>query len=184
MSARTDAVAISTTRLADSDFEFGPGYVATSADSLGFGNSMNLSEGGLMSSKPIDPYSGLNQFTGATKAQALIASGKFDEAGDLARSLAKRGMNKQLGHVYNELGDHSNNLGKADAAWGWYTLAAANSDTPDDIVHAHFGIGQYYTDQHDIPDAEKQLQAVIDLSSANQADKDRAAALQKQIKAQ
>lgn len=171
------AVSISNLKVPPEMFDVGSDYVA-SADSLS-----NLKIGGLMSAKAVDPYANLNQFTGAAKAQALVKAGKFDQAGDLARSLAKRNLNAQLGPVYNTLGDHAVSEQKMDAAWGWYCLTVANSVDPNELTHAHFALEQYYDANGDPAKASKELQAIVDLPNAADEDKTKAAGLLDQLKA-
>lgn len=172
---RSDAVAISTTPLREEDFEIGAGYVkVASADAVGYVSDLDLAQGGLMSAKPVDPYANLNQFTGPAKAKELVEAGKFDDAAALTRDLTKRGYSKSLGPVYRALGDQATATNKVDVAWGWYSLVVENSSDPVDIVPARFALANYFIGNHNDDDARQQLQAIVDLPSASQADKDRA----------
>jgi len=178
MTVQTQAVGISTQAIAAETFGLSDDYTKSNKPSSLSFDSVGK---GVMSAKPTDPYINLNQFTGADKAQKLITAGKFDDAGDLVRSLAKRNLNGKLGPIYNLLGDHSISMNKRDEAWGWYSLAVTTSDEPADLIHAHFALADYYTANRDIDHATKQLQAILDLPTATQTDKDKAADLMKSL---
>lgn len=132
-------------------------------------------------SSDVKPDTGLSKAAVLKKAELLISRKEFDKAGDLVKSVAKRGNLQDFGPVFNALGDEAFSKGFDDKAWGWYCLTMQYVKDPKCVSHAYLGIAQYYITVKSTYDARKNLNLLIDLPNAPEEDKAKARELLKSL---